>query len=128
MVCEWTRSYIYQPNTPKNKQCDYDVICDAIIEYVEKFSDKHNMKIITTTDDHTWYKHGKPVEITCYHLQSGSKITPIEEVTANVVACYESALEDESTNFGENGVYIGEPWSTEDLEVFTWECMIEFWS
>ena len=128
MVCTWTNSYTYQPNTPENKKCDYDKVCEAIIKYVEEYGSKHNMKITTTTDDNSWYVHGKPVEITCYNLQSGTETTPIEEIAANIILWYECALDDEITNFGEEGVYIGEPWSTEDLEVFTRESMVEYWN
>lgn len=128
MVCTWTNSYTYQPNTPEDKKCDYDRVCEAIIKYVEEYGSKHDMRITTTTDGESWYSHGKPVEITCYNLQSGTEVTPIEEVAAEVILWYESALDDEITNFGEDSVYIGEPWSTEDLEVFTRECMIEYWN
>lgn len=125
MVCEWTGLYTYQPNTPQSKRGDYDRVCDAIISYVGEYGNKHNLKIVTTTDNRSWYRHGRPIEIICYHLQNENRIMPIEEVAANIIMWYECALDDEITNFGENGVYIGEPWSAEDLEVFTRECMKE---
>lgn len=127
MVCEWTGSYVYQPNTPENERCLTDTICDAIMEYVKRSGDEHGMKITTTADNNSWYSHGKPVEVMRYHLQSGAEAYPIEEVAESVLAYYDAAMGDEPTLFGKNAVYIGEPWSTDDLEWFTQEYMVEYW-
>ena len=94
MVCEWTGSYLYQPDTA-NKN-DYDVVCDAIIDYVNIVID--------------------------------GKTVPIEKISEEIIAYYESYMDDEASNFGKNAYFIGEPWSEEDLEIFTRENMIEYWS
>ncbi len=126
MVCTWTGSYTYQSNT--EDKIDYDIVCDAIMSYVKENGTKHKMQIVTEKDCDFWYCHGKSVEVNCYFLKRGNEITPIEEVAEEILAYYECAIEDESTAFGENAVYIGEPWSEEDLAHFTQEMMVEYWS
>ncbi len=126
MVCTWTSSYTYQPGT--EDKCTNDIVCDAIMSYVEENGEKHNMRIVTKKDSDFWHSHGKPIEITRYFLKRKEKEIPIEEVAAEILAYYECAMNDESTNCGENAVYIGEPWSAEDLAYFTQEMMVEYWN
>ncbi len=126
MVCTWTGSYTYQKNA-ENKN-DYDIVCDAIMSYVEEYGVKHKMQIITKKDDTSWCCHGRPIDIDCYFLKWGDEVTPIEDIATEIIAYYESCVEDEASNFGENGYYTGEPWSAEDLQAFTRENMIEYWS
>lgn len=59
---------------------------------------------------------------------SGNSIYPIEEVAEIMLALYESYMQDEASDFGENAYYIGEPWSNEDIEIFTRENMLEYWN
>lgn len=125
MVCTWTDSYTYQPGTADKST--NDIVCDAIIEYIEEYGEKHNMQIVTQKDSDSWYSHGKPVEIDCYFLKYGDTVEPIEDVATDVINYYESIMDDEISDFGENSVYIGDPWSAEDLAYFTQEMMVEYW-
>jgi hypothetical protein len=43
MVCTYTRNYTYQPNT-MNKSI-MDIVCDAIIDYVETYGENHGIRI-----------------------------------------------------------------------------------
>lgn len=128
MTCTWTGSYTYQPDTPETEKCYNDRICDAVMEYVKERGNEHNMSIVTTVDNNSWWLHGKPVEITCYHLKSGDEVIPIEEVAAKILAYYECYLEDEASNFGEDGYFYSTPYEADDLTVFTREMMVEWWS
>lgn len=125
MVCTWTGSYTYQKNT-ENKN-DYDIVCDAIMSYVEEYGAKHKMRIITKKDSTSWSCHGRSIDVDRYFLKWKDKITPIEDIAAEILAYYESYMEDEASNFGESGCYTGTPWSVEDLQAFTRENMTEYW-
>lgn len=125
MVCTWTGSYTYQPNTEDKN--NYDIVCDAIMSYVKEYGAKHKMQIVTKKDNDSWYSHGKSVDIDCYFLKRDNEEIPIEEVTEEILTYYECAMGDESTAFGKNAVYIGEPWSAEDLAYFTQEMTVEYW-
>lgn len=127
MVYSYTNSYTYQPNTPKEKQNDYDRVCNAIMEYVKEYGEKHGMSIETAEDTTSWSCHNNPIPVTVYFLKYGDTTTPIEDVAGEILACYKSYLEDEASNFGEYGYYL-DPWDAEDLAVFTRENMIEYWS
>ncbi len=126
MVCTWTGSYTYQPNTEDKN--DYDIVCDAIMSYVKENGAKHNMRIVAKKDSDSWYSHGKSVDINCYFLKCKNEVIPIEKVAEEILAYYECFMEDEASNFGKNGYYIGEPWSAEDLTYFAAEQMIEYWN
>lgn len=127
MVCRWTGQYLYQPDDNEGKTTT-DIVCNAVIAYVETYGSKHNLEIVTAVDKDSWSRHGKPIEVTTYSLKHGNEITPIEEVSEIMLAYYSSYMEDEASDFGRNAYYIGEPWSQEDLEVFVRETMIEYWS
>ena len=45
-----------------------------------------------------------------------------------MLAWYESYMQDETSDFGKNACYIGEPWSNEDIEIFVRENMLEYWN
>ena len=80
MVCRWTGQYLYQPDDNEGKTIP-DIVCDAIIAYVETYGSKHNLEIVTAVDKDSWSRHGKPIEVTTYSLKHGTEITPIEEVS-----------------------------------------------
>ena len=125
MVCTYTGNYTYQPNT--TDKSTMDIVCDAIIDYVETYGEHHGIRI-TISNAEGWEKHGKPINVKQYNISSGNDIIPIEEAAENLIDYYESYMEDEASNFGENPYYIGEPWSEEDIEVFVRENMIEYWA
>ena len=125
MVCTYTGSYTYQPNT--TDKSTMDIVCDAIIDYVETYGANHGIRI-TISNTEGWEKHGKPINVKQYNIASGNDIIPIEEAAEMLIAYYESYMEDECSNFGENPYYIGKPWSEEDIEVFVRENMIEYWA
>ena len=55
MVCEWTGSYTYQPNT--TNKCLMDIVCDAIMEYVAENGENHGISI-TESNAEGWECHG----------------------------------------------------------------------
>ena len=125
MVCTYTGNYTYQPDTMDKSTMD--IVCDAIIDYVETYGENHGIRI-TISNAEGWEKHGKPINVKQYNIASGNDIIPIEEAAEMLIAYYESYMEDDASNFGENPYYIGEPWSEEDIEVFVRENMIEYWA
>ena len=104
-----------------------DIVCDAIIDYVETYGENHGIRI-TISNAEGWETHGQPINVKQYNIASGNDIIPIEEAAENLIDYYESYMEDEASNFGENPYYIGEPWSKEDIEVFVREHMVEYWA
>lgn len=125
MVCEWTGDYLYQPGTV-NKN-DYDVVCDAIIDYVKTYGSEHNLSSITSEAE-GWEVHAKPIKVKQYNVVIDGETVPIERIAEEIIANYEDFMNDEASDFGKNAYCIGEPWSKEDLEIFTRENMIEYWS
>lgn len=125
MVCEWTGSYLYQPDTA-NKN-DYDAVCDAIIDYVKTYGGEHDLSI-TTSEAEGWEVYAKPIKATQYNVVIDDKTVPIERIVEEIIANYEDFMKDEASDFGKNAFYIGEPWSKEDLEIFVRENMIEYWN
>ena len=125
MVCTYTGSYTYQPNTIN--KCLKDIICDAIMKYIAENGENHGISI-TESDAEGWECHGKPIAVKQYNVVSGNSIYPIEEVAEIMLAWYESYMQDETSDFGKNACYIGEPWSNEDIEIFVRENMLEYWN
>lgn len=125
MVCTYTGSYTYQPNT--TNKCLMDIVCDAIMKYVAENGENHGISI-TESDTEGWECHGKSITVKQYNVVSGSSIYPIEEVAEIMLALYESYMQDEASDFGKNACYIGEPWSNEDIEIFVRENMLEYWN
>lgn len=125
MVCTYTGSYTYQPNT--TNKCLMDIVCDAIMEYVAENGENHGISI-TESDTEGWECYGKPISVKQYNVVSGNSIYPIEEVAEIMLAWYESYMQDETSDFGKNACYIGEPWSNEDIEIFVRENMLEYWN
>lgn len=125
MVCTYTGSYTYQPNTIN--KCLMDIICDAIIKYIAENGENHGISI-TESNAEGWEYHGKPISVKQYNVVSGNSIYPIEEIAEIMLAWYESYMQDETSDFGKNACYIGEPWSNEDIEIFVRENMLEYWN
>lgn len=119
MVCTYTGSYTYQPNT--TNKCLMDIVCDAIMKYVAENEENHGISI-TESDTEGWECHGKPISVKQYNVVSGNSIYPIEEVAEIMLAWYEGYIQDEASD------YIGEPWSNEDIEIFVRENMLEYWN
>lgn len=119
------RRYLYQPGTV-NKN-DYDVVCDAIIDYVKTYGSEHNLSIITSEAE-GWEVHAKPIKAKQYNIVIDGKTVPIKRIAEEIITDYEDFMNDEASDFGKNAYCIGEPWSKEDLEIFTRENMIEYWS
>ena len=87
MVCTYTGSYTYQPDT-MNKSI-MDIVCDAIIDYVKTYGENHGIRI-TISNAEGWEKHGKPINVKQYNISSGNDIIPIEEAAEMLIAYYES--------------------------------------
>lgn len=125
MVCTYTGSYTYQPNT--TNKCLMDIVCDAIMKYIAENGENHGISI-TESNAEGWERHGKSITVKQYNVVSDDSIYPIEEVAEIMLALYESYMDDEVSDFGKNAYYIGEPWNNEDIEIFVRENMLEYWN
>lgn len=124
MVDTWTNTYTYQPqNVP---DCLMDTVCKAIFYYCKKYGKSHNIVIIAVPNNTDYMRHNIPITVMEYYVKHGNELTRIEDIATEILAYYESYMQDEASNFGKTG-YFSEPWSNEDIEIFVRENMIEYW-
>lgn len=125
MVDTWTGTYTFQRGEAPS--CPMDTFCNALYNYCEEDGKIRGLEVVGIPNSADYWKNNKPITVTEYFVKNGEDITPIEYIAAEILEGYESYMQDESSNFGENG-FFSSPWEADDLAVFTREFMIEWWS